>query len=60
MNTQPNAPPATRYAKPRLERLGTFRDLTLSGAAAFSDLFTTDANDGCVMNSSSQYTCYSA
>ena len=47
------------YATPSLNRLGTFRELTLSGGSAFSDLFTTDTSDGCVMNSSSSYTCSS-
>jgi hypothetical protein len=46
------------YGKPRLERLGTFRELTQAGGAAFSDLFTTDAAVGCVMTSSKTYTCY--
>lgn len=49
--------PPGSYGKPRLERLGTFRELTQSGGAAFSDLFTTDNADGCVMTSSSSYTC---
>lgn len=46
------------YGTPRLERLGTFRELTQAGATAFSDLFTTDSTDGCTMTSSSSYTCY--
>jgi hypothetical protein len=45
------------YGKPRLERLGTFRELTQAGGAAFSDLFTTDAAVGCVMTSSKTYVC---
>ena len=45
------------YAKPRLERLGTFRELTQAGGAAFSDLWTTDSAVGCVLNGSSSYTC---
>jgi hypothetical protein len=45
------------YAKPRLARLGTFRELTRSGGQAFSDMFTTDGTDGCIMNSSTSYTC---
>lgn len=45
------------YAKPKLECLGTLRDLTQSGGAAFSDQWTTDANDGCILNGSSSYTC---
>lgn len=45
------------YGKPRLERLGTFRELTQAGGAAFSDLFATDSAVGCVLNSSSSYTC---
>ena len=51
-------PPGTlSYAKPRLSRLGTFRELTRSGGQHFSDMFTTDSSDGCVMTSSSSYTC---
>jgi hypothetical protein len=52
-------PPSSRgsYAKPRLERLGTFRELTQAGGAAFSDLWTTDSADGCALNGSSSYTC---
>jgi hypothetical protein len=46
------------YAKPRLERLGTFRELTQAGGASFSDLWTTDSADGCVISGSSSYTCY--
>jgi hypothetical protein len=46
------------YQRPRLERLGSFRELTQAGGAAFSDLWTTDAADGCAMTSSSSYTCY--
>lgn len=49
---------AGHYARPRLERLGTFRELTLSGGANFSDMWTTDSADGCQMTSSSSYTCY--
>jgi hypothetical protein len=49
-------PPRSNYGKPRLERLGTFRELTRSGGAAFTDLFTTDG-DGCALTSSSSYTC---
>jgi hypothetical protein len=45
------------YATPRLSRLGTFRELTRSGGSAFSDMFTTDGTDGCIMNSSTSYTC---
>jgi hypothetical protein len=45
------------YVKPRLERLGTFRELTQAGGTAFSDLFTTDGTDGCAMSGSSSYTC---
>ena len=45
------------YVKPRLERLGTFRELTQAGGTAFSDLWTTDGTVGCVMTSSSTYTC---
>jgi hypothetical protein len=44
------------YVKPRLERLGTFRELTRSGGDAFSDMWTVDGTDGCIA-SSSNYTC---
>jgi hypothetical protein len=54
MTGPPNKP---GYVKPRLERLGTFRELTQAGGAAFSDLWTTDSADGCAMNGSSSYTC---
>jgi hypothetical protein len=58
-NTEGRGPPRTSlsYVKPRLERLGTFRELTRSGGAAFSDMWTTDGTDGCVITSSSSYTC---
>lgn len=46
------------YHQPRLERLGSFRELTQAGGAAFSDLWTTDAADGCSLNGSSSYVCY--
>jgi len=46
------------YQRPRLDRLGSFRELTQAGGSAFSDLFTTDGTDGCAMTSSSSYTCY--
>jgi hypothetical protein len=49
--------PPMSYSQPRVSRLGTFRELTRAGGAAFADLFTTDSNDGCVLNSSSSYTC---
>lgn len=49
-------PPRSNYDTPRLERLGTFRELTRSGGASFTDMFTTDG-DGCAMTSSSSYTC---
>jgi hypothetical protein len=49
-------PPRNTYTKPRLERLGTFRELTRSGGEHFTDMFTTNG-DGCAMNSSSSYTC---
>ena len=51
-------PPRTNmsYQKPRLERLGTFRELTRSGGADFSDMWTVDGTDGCIATSSS-YTC---
>lgn len=49
--------PPVSYSQPRLVRLGTFRELTRSGGAAFSDMFATDSGAGCVMNGSSSYTC---
>jgi hypothetical protein len=49
--------PPMSYNQPRLSRLGTFRELTRSGGLSFSDMFTTDSSDGCVMNGSSSYTC---
>jgi hypothetical protein len=57
-NHEGRGPPqrTSSYVKPRLERLGTFRELTRSGGAAFSDMFSTDG-DGCLMTSSSSYTC---
>jgi hypothetical protein len=53
-------PPCTpvSYGKPRLERLGTFRELTQSGGQAFSDMWTTDGTDGCALQGSSSYTCH--
>ena len=58
-NTGSPGPPQGHgsYEKPRLERLGTFRELTQAGGAAFSDMWTTDGTDGCAMNGSSSYTC---
>lgn len=56
--TRRSASAAGRYATPKLERLGTFRELTLSGGASFSDMWVTDSADGCQMTSSSSYTCY--
>jgi len=55
-----SGPPAGSgsYAKPRLERLGTFRELTQAGGASFSDMWTTDSNEGCVIRGSSTYVCY--
>jgi hypothetical protein len=52
-------PPGSQglYRKPELECFGTLRDLTQSGGAAFSDLWTTDSADGCIMTGSSSYTC---
>lgn len=35
------------YEKPKLERFGTFRELTLGGGTFRSDGLTTDADDGC-------------
>jgi len=49
---------AGAYGKPQLQRLGTFRELTLGGGSSFSDMWTTDGTDGCVLDSSSSYTCY--
>lgn len=49
--------PPISYGQPRLSRLGTFRELTRSGGLSFSDMFTTDSSDGCVMSGSSSYTC---
>lgn len=49
--------PPMSYGQPRLSRLGTFRELTRAGGASFSDMFTTDSADGCVMKGSSSYTC---
>jgi hypothetical protein len=46
-----------QYERPRLERLGTLRELTLAGGAHFSDMWTSDADDGCRLDSSSSYTC---
>jgi hypothetical protein len=46
------------YNKPKLERFGTFRELTQGGGASFNDGFTTDSADGCVLVSSSEYRCY--
>jgi hypothetical protein len=45
------------YEKPRLDKFGTFRELTQSGGAAFHDIFLTDSNDGCALTSST-LTCY--
>jgi len=45
------------YVKPRLEKLGTFRELTQAGGAHFSDMWTTDSSDGCSMSGSDSYTC---
>jgi hypothetical protein len=50
-------PRSNGYVKPRLDRLGTFRELTRSGGEAFSDMWTVDGSDGCSMSSSSSYTC---
>lgn len=53
-------PPGSQglYRKPELECFGTLRDLTQSGGAAFSDMFTTDGSDGCAMtNGSTSYVC---
>ena len=52
-------PGTTSYGKPRLSRLGTFRELTRSGGAAFTDMFVMNSPSptGCVLTSSSTYTC---
>ena len=57
MTGSPGPPNSGSYEKPELQCLGTLRELTQSGGAAFSDLWTTDSDDGCVMNGSSTYTC---
>jgi len=54
--SEERGPPAA-YDQPKLSRLGTFRELTRSGGLSFSDMFTTDGSDGCVMRGSSSYTC---
>ena len=54
--TEERGPPVP-YSQPRLSRLGTFRELTRSGGMSFSDMFATDGSAGCVMKSSSSYTC---
>jgi len=58
-NLKDRGPPcaATTYDKPKLERLGSFRELTQSGGTAFSDMWTTDGT-GCTLTGSSSYTCY--
>ncbi len=56
MGKEGRGPPVS-YSQPRLARLGTFRELTRAGGTAFADLFVTDSDDGCVLNSSSSYTC---
>ena len=43
------------YVKPRLERLGTFRELTQAGGTSFTDQFTTGI--GCLLTGSTSYTC---
>lgn len=35
------------YQEPKLERYGTFREMTLGGGTFRLDGLTTDANDGC-------------
>jgi hypothetical protein len=45
------------YEKPKLQRFGTLRELTLSGGAKASDDWTTDSSDGCALTSSKSYTC---
>lgn len=55
-------PPRARgqYGKPRLERLGTFRELTRSGGFAFTDPLlgpSSNGSPGCAWTSSSSITC---
>jgi hypothetical protein len=57
-------PPMGRgqYGKPRLERLGTFRELTRSGGFAFTDPLLGpsspgDGGPGCAWASSTSLTC---
>jgi len=46
------------YEKPRLDKFGTFRELTRAGGNAYHDVFVTDSNDGCLLGSSGS-TCTS-
>jgi hypothetical protein len=48
-------PSKPSYGTPRLSRLGTFRELTRSGGARFSDQFV--LNSTCLVTSSSSYSC---
>jgi len=45
------------YEKPRLDKFGTFRELTRAGGNAWHDVFLTDSDDGCALTSST-LTCY--
>ena len=36
------------YEAPKIERYGTFRELTEGGGVVDSDLFTADGTDGCI------------
>ena len=59
-NEERGPPGNGSYGKPRLLRLGTFRELTRGGGTAFADLWTTSTNTppvGCVLTSSRTYTC---
>jgi hypothetical protein len=52
MSNEERGPPVSMsYAKPRVSRLGTFRELTRSSGAAFAGVFTADAT--CAVPSSS-------
>jgi hypothetical protein len=47
MSNEERGPPAsTPYVKPRVSRLGTFRELTRSSGAAFAGMFAADAGCG--------------